>query len=190
MKRLFCAVKVPVNETIEEVINAYRQELAEARISWVSPQNLHLTLKFFGDTPSQDIPAIQEALHLSAFEMPPFNFTVEGCGTFGSLRQPNVIWLGIRNAKMLTALYHSLNTHLEPLGYVPDKKLFTPHLTIGRIKSISDTLTLRTLESEYSAETFATIRTESFFLMESFLRPQGPIYNVVEEFKLGEGQRA
>lgn len=190
MRRLFCAVKVPVNEAIEEVMEAFRRELTEAHISWVSPQNLHLTLKFFGDTPNQDVPAILEALHLSASELPPFSFTVEGCGTFGSLRQPNVIWLGIRNAKMLTELYHSLNQQLSPLGFVPDKKLFTPHLTIGRIKSIGDTLTLRTLESQFNTEAFATIRTESFYLMESFLRPQGPVYKVVEEFKLGEGQRA
>ena len=171
-------------------MEAFQQELSDARISWVSPLNLHLTLKFFGDTPIQDISAILEALHLSATALPPFSFTVEGCGTFGSLRQPNVIWLGIKNAKMLTELYYSVNQQLAPLGFVPDKKLFTPHLTIGRIKSIGDTLTLRSLESQFSTETFATVRTESFYLMESFLRPQGPVYKVVEEFKLGEGQRA
>ncbi len=171
-------------------MGAFRQELTDARISWVSPQNLHLTLKFFGDTPNQDIPAILEALHLSASALPPFSFTVMGCGTFGSLRQPNVIWLGIKNAKMLTELYHTVNQQLASLDYVPDKKIFTPHLTIGRIKSIDDTLTLRTLESQFSNDTFATVRTESFYLMESFLRPQGPVYKVLEEFKLGEGHRA
>lgn len=190
MRRLFCAVKVPVNEAIEEAIKVFMQELTDARVSWVSPQNLHLTLKFFGDTPNHQVDHIVEALQQSAADFPPFGFLVEGCGTFGSIRQPNVIWLGIRQATSLTELYHSVNNHLQPLGYMPDRKLFTPHLTIGRIKSISNTLTLRALESEFSTESFAKVRTESFYLMESYLRPQGPIYKVVQEFRLGEGHRA
>lgn len=190
MRRLFCAVKVPLNEALEEVFEAFREELSQARVNWVSPQNLHLTLKFFGDTPNDQVDGIVEALHLSAASSPPFSFTVEGCGTFGSIRQPNVIWLGIRNGKALEDLYHNLNQFLTPLGYEPDRKLFTPHLTIGRIKEIGNTIGLRALESEYSGQEFAKVRTGSFYLMESFLRPQGPLYKVVEEFKLGEGHRA
>jgi RNA 2',3'-cyclic 3'-phosphodiesterase len=190
MKRLFCAVKVPLNEAIDEAISVFRQELIDARVNWVSPQNLHLTLKFFGDTPNQQVEPIAEALHHCAASLPPFSFSVQGCGTFGSVRQPNVIWLGIRNAKPLVDLYHSVNQHLGPLGFAPDMKLFTPHLTIGRIKDISDTLALRALESEYSGQEFAKVPTGSFYLMESFLRPQGPLYTVVQEFKLGEGHRA
>lgn len=190
MKRLFCAVKIPLSDPIEEVMGVFRQELASAHINWVATQNLHLTLKFFGDTPNQQLGPISEALFMAAADFPPFSFTVEGCGTFGSVRQPNVIWLGIKNAGELIKLYHSINKHLAPLGFVPDKKLFTPHLTIGRIKSLHDTLTLRSLESEYCEERFALVKTSSFYLMESFLRPQGPIYKVVEEFRLGEGHRA
>jgi len=190
MRRLFCAVKVPVNDAICEAMEVFRNELVDAHINWVSAQNLHLTLKFFGDTPNDMVEPIVEALHQAASGFPPFTFTVEGCGTFGSIRQPNVIWLGIRNAIMLIDLYHDVNKYLAPLRYVPDKKLFTPHLTIGRIKSINDTLNLRSLEAEFSTETFASVRTESFYLMESFLRPQGPLYRVVQEFRLGEGHRA
>ena len=190
MRRLFCAVKIPLNDALEEATGVFRQELNEAQINWVSPQNLHLTLKFFGDTPNERVNGIVEAMQLAAASFPPFSFTVEGSGTFGSARQPNVIWFGIRQAQGLEDLYHHVNHFLIPLGYEPDRKLFTPHLTIGRIKYIRDTVTLRALESEFSGQEFAKVRTESFFLMESFLRPQGPLYKVVEEFKLGEGHRA
>jgi 2'-5' RNA ligase len=190
MKRLFCAVKIPPTEAIEEVIGVFSQELGSAQIKWVATQNLHLTLKFFGDTPNHQLGPITEALFMAASDFPPFSFTVEGCGTFGSVRQPNVIWLGIKNAQPLIDLYNLINQHLAPLGYVPDKKLFTPHLTIGRIKSLPDTLRLRSLESEYCEEGFARVKTSSFYLMESFLRPQGPLYKVVEAFRLGEGHRA
>lgn len=190
MRRLFCAVKVPLNDALEKAMEAFRQELSEARVNWVSPQNLHLTLKFFGDTPNEQVDGIMEALHLGAANFPPFSFSVEGCGTFGSTRQPNVIWLGIRNSKTLEDLYHSLNHFLSPLGYEPDRKFFSPHLTIGRIKYIQDTLGLRALESEFNGQKFAKVPTGSFYLMESFLRPQGPLNKIVEEFKLGEGHRA
>lgn len=190
MRRLFCAVKVPVNHAISEVLDVFQCELSGAKINWVAPQNLHLTLKFFGDTQSEMVEPVMEALQLAAAGFPPFSITVEGCGSFGTMSQPNVIWLGIRHSKILADLYHEVIKHLAPLGFIPDKKIFTPHLTIGRIKALKDTLTLRSLESEFSTETFATVRTESFFLIESLLRPQGPLYKVVQEFRLGEGHRA
>ena len=190
MRRLFCAVKVPVNHAISETLDVFKCKLSGAKINWVEPQNLHLTLKFFGVTPNDMVEPVVEALHQAAAGFPPFSFTMEGCGSFGSMRQPNVIWLGIRNAKILADLYHEVNKHLAPLGYIPDKKIFTPHLTIGRIKTLKDNLTLRSLESEFGTETFATVRTESFFLIESFLRPRGPLYKAVQEFRLGEGHRA
>lgn len=190
MLRLFCAIKVPPNDNIKEALEVFQTELADARINWVSPQNLHITLKFFGDTPTEMLDPVAEALQRTAANFPPFSFSVKGCGTFGSKKEPQVIWLGIQNADLLVELYHNLNKHLAPLGFVPDKKIFIPHLTIGRVKSISNTLSLRSLETQFSNQTFATVDARSLYLIESLLRPQGPLYKTVQEFKLGEGHRA
>lgn len=190
MKRLFCAVKVPPCESITETLGVFKQELAGEAIKWVEPHNLHLTLKFFGDTPNKQVGPIAEALHLAASDCPPGSFRVEGCGTFGSPRLPRVIWLGIRKAEALLRLYESVNHNLYSLGYKPDKALFTPHLTLGRIRELNNHVGLTTLESEFAETLFARVDLKEFFLIESFLRPQGPIYKVLQTFMLGEGQRA
>jgi RNA 2',3'-cyclic 3'-phosphodiesterase len=190
MKRLFCAVKVPHTEAIGAALDAYQQALHGESIKWVEPFNLHLTLKFFGDTPNRETDNIIPALHKAAAACPPFSFQVQGCGTFGSPRLPRVIWLGIKNAKPLSDLYHEVNHQLEPLGYVPDKKIFTPHLTIARIKHLRNPHALTKVESELMESVFSQVTVNHFYLMESVLRREGPLYKVVEEFELGEGHRA
>jgi 2'-5' RNA ligase len=190
MKRLFVAVKIPPGEAIQEALQRYRQELQGEDIKWVEPHNLHLTLKFFGETPSRQVGPIVNALQEAAADCPPSSFRVEGCGTFGSHRIPRVIWLGIRKADGLTRLYESVNKHLSPLGYLPDKKLFTPHLTLGRIRELRDLHRLHSIESELVDAVFSRVDLREFVLMESFLRPRGPVYKVMQSFGLGEGQRA
>jgi RNA 2',3'-cyclic 3'-phosphodiesterase len=190
MKRLFCAVKVPPCEEISEALGVFRQELQDEAIKWVEPQNLHITLKFFGETPNRQVGPIVEALHLAASDCPPGSFRVEGCGTFGSARMPRVIWLGIRRADTLIGLNTAVNQRLSPLGYRPDKTLFTPHLTLGRIRELKNHHTLTSVESEFADTLFARVDLKAFYLIESFLRPQGPLYKVVQTFVLGEGQRA
>jgi RNA 2',3'-cyclic 3'-phosphodiesterase len=190
MKRLFCAVKVPPCEEITEALLAFKRELEGEAIKWVEPQNLHLTLKFFGDTPNKQVESIAEALRLAASDCPPGSFRVEGCGTFGSPRLPRVIWLGIRKADSLVRLSDSVNHHLMPLGYRPEKTLFTPHLTLGRIRDLKSPTALTSLESEFADARFARVELKEFYLIESFLRPQGPLYKVLQTFVLGEGQRA
>lgn len=190
MKRLFCAVKVPDSEGLIDVINGFQKALEGEEIKWVDPLNLHITLKFFGPTPDKAIPGIISAIQKAAAICPPFSFTVEGCGTFGSSRLPRVIWLGIRNASGITQLYHEVNNQLKHLDYHPDKDIFTPHLTIGRIKNLSSTYELNTVEAEYLTEMFSEVQVSRFYLIESILRPAGPEYRVVEAFDLGAGHRA
>lgn len=190
MKRLFCAVKVPPSEEISEALAFFRQELQGEAIKWVEPQNLHITLKFFGETPNRQVDPIAGALHLAAMDCPPGSFRIEGCGTFGSARMPRVIWLGIRRAEHLMQLYNRVNQRLAPLGYKPDKTLFTPHLTLGRIREIKDLHALSAVESEFAETRFARVELKEFYLIESFLRPRGPLYKVLQTFVLGEGHRA
>ncbi len=191
MKRLFCAVKIPPVEEITETLEVFQRELGTEAIKWVAPQNLHITLKFFGEPPNRQVQPIVEALHRAAAAVPPFGFSVEGCGTFGNPQMPRVIWLGIKDASGLSELYHEVNHQLEPLGFQPDKKLFTPHLTIGRIKkNIKDIHALNALETEFSEKPFYQVRVNEFYLIESFLQPVGPVYKVLNTFKPGEGHRA
>lgn len=200
-KRLFCAVKVPLTDGIEEVFDVYRNELSGEAIKWVEPHNLHLTLKFFGDTPADRLDAIVAALQsaarrfsspitqgditdgtLTAGIHPVLNFEVRGCGHFASRGQPRVIWMGIEKAEGLKRLYRLINEALLPMGYEPDRQAFSPHLTLGRIKSLRDKQSLKALEEEFADTLFASVSTTHFLLMESILRPQGPFYHEVTKF--------
>lgn len=190
MKRLFCGVPVPFTSQLGNVLEAYQGMLKGEDISWVDPANLHITLKFFGQTPDGNIPGISAALHRAAAACPPFSFTIRGCGTFGSNRLPRVIWLGISQADALSYLYQQVNAQLEPLGYWPDKTIFSPHLTIGRVKNLSRHHRLYEVEADFTEEEFGQVEVNRFFLYQSILSPQGPGYNILESFEPGEGHRA
>jgi 2'-5' RNA ligase len=190
VKRLFCAVKIPLTDDIEEVFGVCRRELASESITWVGMHHLHITLKFFGDTPVDRINPIIDSLQAAAADSPPCAFRIEGLGTFGSPRQPRVIWLGVKKARQLISLQEKIQTHLIEAGYRPEQKLFTPHLTIGRIKHLRDIHVVNSLESEFKETTFARVDTTEFYLIESRLQAGGPVYTTLQTFSLGEGHRA
>jgi len=185
MPRLFCAVKVFPLPPIHEIISRFRHELGGERIAWVDPGSLHITLKFFGDTPGHRIPAIGKALQRASAGIGPFSFDIRGCGTFGNPSRPRVIWLGTENTGELLRLYASVNRALAPLGYEPDRELFVPHLTIGRIKHIGDRRPLEELLGEYSDTHFGQAAIQAFYLFRSKLDPRGAVHQVERTVELG-----
>ncbi len=182
MKRLFCAIKIKPNEAIRDALNTFREELYGERINWVSPANLHITLKFFGDTPGKEEAGIIEVLEQASANANPFSFHLKGCGTFGNPRMPRVIWLGVHEAEGLKTLYHNVSRALVPLGHQPDRAFFVPHLTIGRIKHLDEKDVLNDLLAEYDRQAFGRVAIGGFYLFQSILRPEGPEYKIIREF--------
>jgi len=185
MKRLFCAVEVPATIEIYGAVDYLKQNLATQNVSWVNPANYHITLKFFGETENQKLLEIVKALKQCTQIAFPFSFNVKGCGFFGKKNNPSVIWLGIQNTSGLSDLYKIVNEALLPIGYLPEKQVFVPHLTVGRIKIANEPAATDNLASFFENKILATIKVDSFVLKESTLRPKGPIYSDVERFCLG-----
>lgn len=184
-KRLFCAIHVRLPDGAKEMIGEFRETLTGERIRWVDPASIHLTLKFFGDTTESRQTLIAEALGAAAGKSARFSFYLHGCGSFGTPREPRVLWIGAREITGLTRLYGEVNDSLMPLGYQPDRQTFVPHLTFARIKEIKNHTPLNTLLDTYSNTVFGACRIESFFLYESILRPEGPVYKTVNRWELG-----
>lgn len=184
MKRLFCAVKVQPNTEILDVIHHFREGLIGERIKWVNPDNLHLTLKFFGDTQSENETEIINAFRHAGKHVNNFSFELSGIGFFGSHRLPRVLWIGIKQPEALQLLYKEVNKYLKPLGYLPDKPQFVPHLTVARIKELKNTNAFHRLIIKHQNDRFGEQHIKSFELYQSILRPQGPEYRIVKAFDL------
>lgn len=181
-KRLFAAIKIKPGKEFLEIYTSIRQILDFNIIKWVEPENIHITLKFFGETPSEEIPVIAEALTSSASGIEPFELTLENTGIFGSYYAPRVIWVGIKHNNMLNKLVGQVVENLEKSGYLSDRQNFVPHLTMGRIKEIKDKNHFQEVISHFSKYSYQKQQISGFELYESILRKEGPEYHVVEEF--------
>ena len=182
--RLFTAVD-PSLEVIESLRDLLLRLQPTARLRWSRPENLHLTLKFIGEWPEEKIPALLEALGSvpapAALEM-----NLSGLGFFPNPRSPRVFWVGVQAPPELAELAVNIDRMLEPLGIAPEKRAYSPHLTLARIQERTPLERLRReIESLPSVE-FGSFTVDRFYLYQSRLSPGGSIYTRIGEFA-GQG---
>ena len=133
-KRLFIAADV--TEQTRSLIRAFQSEFHffKNNIRFVSPQNVHLTLKFLGDVPEQKIPAILNRIESTVSSFQNFNYICKGTGVFPNAKRPKVLWLGITDgSEYLKQLSKLLNRALKDMPVQHDDKEFRSHITIGRV---------------------------------------------------------
>jgi 2'-5' RNA ligase len=181
--RLFLAIDIPnsAREKITEAQSFFRTLNLDA--VWVKPANVHLTVKFLGDTPSDLIPAIKERIAEIAKSSPPFSVTLGKVGVFPNVSRPRVLWVGLEDREdHLNSLKIRVEKEMASLGFPPDKQKPVHHLTLGRIKSGKNKERLKkALQSAQSIE-MAPFEVSSVQLIKSELSPKGSIYSVQEEF--------
>jgi 2'-5' RNA ligase len=188
MKRLFAAIRIHPSETFVQHYYSLRKPLREEKIKWVDPGNIHLTLKFFGETPESNIPVIGAALEQAARETPVFGLEIKDTGIFGSRYQPRVIWLGIAPREDIAMLAENIFGKLEAAGMPRDRQNFVPHLTLARIKFLDDKKTFRQVIERHGQVYIQKEEVKEFHLFESILRPQGPVYSILETYKLSNSR--
>jgi RNA 2',3'-cyclic 3'-phosphodiesterase len=179
--RLFVAASLPREELerIDRATKDLRDRLIGAR--WAPIENQHVTLKFLGSTPPETVPEIEAVATSVAAEHHPSELSVSALGVFPSTRRARVLWAGLRDeAGLLSSLAAELAGSLARLGYEPEKRSFTPHLTLARFKEPMpvdrDRLSLE------EGEPFTIDRIELF---RSHLSPKGARYEMVRAFQLG-----
>ncbi len=186
MKRLFAAIKVHPGENLLSLYADLRAMLRNEKIKWVDEKNIHITLKFFGETPESQIDAICETLDDVAYRHQPLNLKLQNIGIFGSKYNPRVIWFGMEKNPAIESLAEDVIQSLDKAGFPHDGQNFRAHLTVGRIKFINDIKNFQKGIDRFKDVFIQDIRVTAFELYESKLRPQGPEYGVVEGFRLGE----
>jgi 2'-5' RNA ligase len=184
MKRLFAAIKVHPTEEFLRRYWALKKLLKDEKIKWVDPENIHLTLKFFGETPEHHIPAINTALRQSTRGVSTFNLEITHTGIFGSSYKPRVIWFDISASDALDRLIGNVVKELHEIGIENDRQNFVPHLTVGRIKELHDKKHFQSTIDRYREGYIQKEEVSKFHLFESFLRPLGPKYEVIETYSL------
>lgn len=181
--RAFVAIEMPPH--IIESLGALsgRLRASGARVTWVRPENMHLTLRFLGDVGEDAIQRMKAILSDACRGMTPFPISVNGTGAFPSVRRPNVIWAGVEPVEGgLATAQLAAESAARAIGLPPEDKPFRPHLTLARIKDPQAAQALMTrLEHEqgFDAGEF-TVSNVSLF--SSQLTPRGPIYARLEEF--------
>jgi 2'-5' RNA ligase len=182
--RLFVGVELDdrVREAAADVAESLKRQLAnrvEAR--WIAAPNLHITLWFIGEVDDRRGEHVLAALD-SPFEEPAFDIDIEGLGAFPPSGSPRVLWLGVGSgAENLRRLHTELALRLRPLGFEPERRPYSAHLTIARVKEVSRAIPYRALR-----EMLQTIparpgrsRTTDVTLFRSRLSPKGSNYEAL-----------
>jgi len=184
--RLFVAVDVPpgVLEQLDATIAPERSTIPTAR--WAPVANQHITLKFLGSVDASSLPDISAACESVATARRSGEIRVTGMGAFPSPRRARVIWAGIEDEeRILTDIASGLDEAFAPLGFAPEKRAFTPHLTLARLKSPADARAFLDRVSFVSSP----IPVTDFHLYRSHLSPKGARYEAIDAYVLGGATR-
>ena len=184
MKRLFAAIKLHPSEVFLKQYYFLKKNLQQEKIRWVDPENIHVTLKFFGETPEHHIPAIEVALQHASSRMDPFPINIVDTGIFGSSYKPRVIWFGIQPHDQIVMLANNVFDELEKIGIERDRQNFVPHLTIARIKELDNKKHFQEVIGKCREGFIQKEEVKQIHLFESHLGPKGPKYTIIGSYSL------
>jgi 2'-5' RNA ligase len=155
-------------------------------VRWATGENLHLTLKFLGDVAAEMVPEIRAVMDGSLAGQGPFLLELRGAGAFPSVQRPRVVWVGLSvGAAEATRLAGIVQASLAPLGFAPEGRSFTPHLTVGRVKAPGrDRGALPRLIARVRDRVWGEAMAREVHLVRSELFPAGPIYSILHTTSL------
>lgn len=184
--RLFVAVNLPAG--IKDEIGAATAPLRGAGypFRWVDAEALHLTLSFLGEVAESRVETLRDALRAVALRHEPFVLGIGRIGAFPNLRRPRVLWMGTASAGELVRLQAETARVLEPLGYPPEERAYSPHLTLARARTDARPAAFASLESRAALIAYANeVRIDSLDLMRSHLSRAGARYERIGAAPLG-----
>jgi len=189
--RTFIAVDFPIEikEKIIEITAYFQSKLPPAQIKWVEPDHMHLTLKFMGETPHDKLVQIKQSIHQVISVFPSFEIEIKALGMYPNNQRPRVIWLGINAENYLILLHNQLDQALKGEGIKSDRRPFSPHLTIGRVRRNADQesiIQIGKILSQFKIASLGRIKIDEILYYQSVLTPQGPIYTILQSTPLNQ----
>lgn len=185
-----CFIAIDIDERLREAIADLQRQLAEKAnfrkndVKWVAPEAMHLTLKFLGEVKDDRIVEVCSAVRNAAGCSKSFELDIESVGCFGG-RSARVLWVGTgRGSDNLCRLQEDIEQKLNAVGWPRETREFSGHLTLCRVKNSKAGLKLAQMSEDYKDLNLGTISADSVTVYQSLLRPTGPIYTVLGNYKL------
>jgi RNA 2',3'-cyclic 3'-phosphodiesterase len=187
-QRLFIAIEFSreVIQSLDKVSQTY-QHLGLKGVRWVNAKNMHLTLRFLGDTYPDRLEMIKTMLVEASAKQNPFDLAIEGCGAFPNLRTPRVIWVGIQAGVEMSHFQNEIENGCRNAGLKAEDRAFNPHLTLGRVSenaSREDMARIGRAIQENQVGRVGQCTIDNLTLFKSDLTPEGPIYTPMGHYLL------
>ncbi|APF20683.1 2'-5' RNA ligase [Caldithrix abyssi DSM 13497] len=183
--RSFVAIELPAD--LKKQIDQYQRQLKPLcrHTRWVNSKGLHITLKFLGEQEPDLIDRVQQNLFHVQGAVKPFRLTVKNFGAFPGKRSPRVLWLGVVSQPLEAVhdLFQFIEENLHGLGFVKEKRRFSPHLTLARVKQPGRFDPLWEYVQKHPFEPY-TFEVNKIVLMRSILKPQGAEYRPIATYSL------
>lgn len=183
MMRVFLAVEID-EKLLDKISDVQKQFMeCEAPVKYVETENLHCTLKFFGEINDNKLNDIVEAIDNKIKNHEPFKVSIKKSGVFPNERYIKVLWLGMEDVKPFSNLQKDLDEDFVKMGFKKEKS-YVPHLTLGRVKGAKNKAALLSKLKDLEDVEIGEMDIKKIVLKKSELSPQGPIYTTIKEFDL------
>jgi 2'-5' RNA ligase len=189
--RCFIAIELPENvkAQLTELETTLKTRSPQI-VKWVEPGGIHLTLKFLGEVPEEQIDEIIMGIEDAVAGTTSFGLEISGVGAFPNLSRVQVVWVGVKGElDKLLALEQRVESNMEQIGFPKENRDFSPHLTLGRVRNEAELADRQKVGKLLSTMTFApqqTFTTTSVYLIRSQLMRTGAVYTPLKEVKLKE----
>jgi RNA 2',3'-cyclic 3'-phosphodiesterase len=183
--RAFIAIELPaaILGEVEKVEARLKPQVPLDTVRWVKADSIHLTLKFLGQVPSDQLGLITSALRTAAASHAPFTLEVSEAGCFPNTHRPRVVWVGVKDdGHRLHSLQRAVENSISPLGYPTEVRDFTPHLTLGRLARDVRQIDQKKIGDAVQAAAVGSLgrwEVKQVALIRSDLKPTGAEYTVL-----------
>ena len=183
MMRVFLAIEID-EKLLDKISDVQKQFMeCEAPVKYVETENLHCTLKFFGEINDNKLNDIVEAIDNKIKNHEPFKVSIKKSGVFPNERYIKVLWLGMEDVEPFSNLQKDLDEDFVKMGFKKEKS-YVPHLTLGRVKGAKNKAALLSKLKDLEDVEIGEMDIKKIVLKKSELSPQGPIYTTIKEFDL------
>jgi len=188
-ERIRSFIAVDLDEAVCAALRRLISRLAQIQsdVRWVRPQGLHVTLKFLGAVEAARLQEVHATLTAALGGRPALQVLARGLGGFPTLRRPRVLWVGLEG-EGLPELAAVAEETTRRLGFEPEKRAFTPHITVGRVNGMDGWLRVQEVFTTHLSDDFGSSTVDTVTIYRSTLRPDGAVYTPLWTIPLGRNK--